>query len=70
MAALKLPEEISVRDAGSFLSAFIVYSREVNGGHFQPIVQHNIEHLVRTLLYSICKYFLIHFTIFFTVNLY
>lgn len=53
--ALKLPEEQTVRGAGYFLSSFIVLSRDPNGTALQPVVAHNSETLVRTLLFCICN---------------
>lgn len=54
--ALKLPEETTVRSAGHFLASFIVLSRDPNGGCLQPVVAHNSETLVRTLMFCICMY--------------
>ena len=59
--ALKLPEEGTVRSAGYFLSSFINISRDPVGGSLQPVVAHNAETLVKTLMFCICKYW-------FTVN--
>ncbi|CAL4066071.1 unnamed protein product, partial [Meganyctiphanes norvegica] len=53
--ALKLPEEQTVRGSGYFLSSFIVLSRDPNGTSLQPVVAHNSETLVRTLLFCICN---------------
>lgn len=54
--ALKLPEEGTVRSAGHFLASFIVLSRDPNGGCLQPVVAHNTETLIRTLMFCICMY--------------
>ncbi|KAK7073770.1 hypothetical protein SK128_019341 [Halocaridina rubra] len=53
--ALKLPEEGTVRGAGHFLASFINLSRDPNGGCLQPVVAHNSETLVRTLMFCICN---------------
>lgn len=55
MEALKLPEECTVKGASTFLSTFIVFSRDPNGTQFQHIVTRNVENLLRTLCYCICK---------------
>lgn len=56
--ALKLPEEGTVRSAGHFLAGFINLSRDPTGGCLQPVVAHNTETLVRTLMFCICMYIL------------
>lgn len=53
--ALKLPEEGTVRAAGQFLASFINLSRDPNVGCLQPVVAHNTETLVRTLMFCICN---------------
>ncbi|XP_063872317.1 importin-13-like isoform X2 [Scylla paramamosain] len=53
--ALKLPEEGTVRSAGIFLAAFINMSRDPAGGSLQPVVAHNAETLVKTLMFCICN---------------
>lgn len=53
--ALKLPEEGTVRSASYFLSNFINMSRDPAGGTLQPVVAHNAETLVKTLMFCICK---------------
>lgn len=55
--ALKLPEEGTVRSASYFLSNFINMSRDPAGGSLQPVVAHNAETLVKTLMFCICKCF-------------
>lgn len=54
--ALKLPEEGTVRSAGHFLSSFILLSRDASIGCLQPVVAHNTETLLRTLMFCICMY--------------
>ncbi|XP_063602687.1 importin-13-like [Penaeus indicus] len=53
--ALKLPEEGTVRSAGHFLSSFILLSRDASIGCLQPVVAHNTETLLRTLMFCICN---------------
>ncbi|KAK4310687.1 hypothetical protein Pmani_017765 [Petrolisthes manimaculis] len=53
--ALKLPEEGTVRSAGHFLASFVNVSRDPAGGSLQPIVAHNTDALVKTLMYCICN---------------
>ncbi|KAG7165557.1 Importin-13-like [Homarus americanus] len=53
--AIKLPEEGTARSAGHFLAGFINLSRDPAGGCLQPVVAHNTETLVRTLMFCICN---------------
>lgn len=75
MEALKLPEEHTVKASSSFLTCFIAFSRDPKvGTHYHTIVSHNVDHLVRTLCYGICKYIFLKIfainTLFIVVNLF
>ncbi|XP_076054811.1 importin-13-like protein cdm isoform X2 [Oratosquilla oratoria] len=53
--ALKLPEDSTIKWAGQFLSSFVLLSRDPSCAGLHPIVSHNIETLVRTLMFCICN---------------